>query len=68
MLASNERAHALIGLRTSGRKVADIVDLGAEAAKQEKKIEAAKKSLASYEAKMKDPNYEQRVSGLFPHS
>merc|ERR1719487_2616722 len=42
-------------------QVADIVDLGAEAAKQEKKIEAAKKSLASYEAKMADPNYEQRV-------
>jgi valyl-tRNA synthetase len=42
-------------------QVADIVDLASEAAKQEKKIEAAKKSLASYEAKMKDPNYEQRV-------
>jgi valyl-tRNA synthetase len=42
-------------------QVNDLVDLRAEAAKQEKKIEAAKKSLASYEAKMKDPHYEQRV-------
>merc|ERR1719235_2142576 len=42
-------------------QVADLVDLGAEAAKQEKKIETAKKSLASYEAKMADPHYEQRV-------
>merc|ERR1719247_1711681 len=42
-------------------QVADIVDLAKEAEKQEKKIEAAKKSLASYEAKMADPNYEQRV-------
>jgi valyl-tRNA synthetase len=42
-------------------QVVDIVDLANEAAKQEKKIEAAKKSLASYEAKMADPHYEQRV-------
>merc|ERR1719258_629671 len=42
-------------------QVAGLVDLAGEAAKQEKKIEAAKKSLASYEAKMKDPHYEERV-------
>jgi len=42
-------------------QVADLVDLGKEVAKQEKKLEENKKKTTTLQQKMADANYEQRV-------
>lgn len=46
---------------TAYLQVADLVDLPKEVEKQQKKLDATKKSIASYEQKMAAPNYEERV-------